>query len=72
MKGEKKKTFTYATYPSKKDKASRLAEKEGSTLSEKIDELLDGYIRYGSFAKQIASFDSSGTITIKESNKKKK
>lgn len=58
MKGEKKKTFTYATYPSKREKATVYAEKEGLTLSEKIDQLIGDYIL--------------DNISIKESNKKKK
>lgn len=72
MKGEKKQTFTYATFPSKREKAARLAEKEGLTLSEKIDELLGGYIEHGTYTKQIAYFDNMGNFLVKESNKKKK
>lgn len=44
MKGENKKTYTYATLPSRHDKAKKKAEKNGDTLSEVIDMLLAGYI----------------------------
>lgn len=72
MKGEKKQTFTYATLPSVREKASKMAGKEGLTLSEKIDELLNGYIEHGGYTKQVAYFDSMGNYLVKESNKKKK
>lgn len=42
---EKKKTFTYATIQSVKDKAKVKAFKEGVSLSEKIDQLLRVYIK---------------------------
>jgi hypothetical protein len=45
MKGEKKKTYTYTTLPSIKEKAKKKAFKEGMTLSEKIDELLKEYVK---------------------------
>lgn len=60
MKGEKKQTFTYATLPSVREKASRMADKEGLTLSEKIDELLNVYIEHGGYTKQVVYFDSMG------------
>jgi len=45
MKGEKKKTFTYASYESVVEKAKKKAFKEGKTVSEKIDEFLKGYVK---------------------------
>jgi antitoxin component of RelBE/YafQ-DinJ toxin-antitoxin module len=69
MKGEKKKTFTYATPPTVKDKAAKMAEKEGLTLSEKIDQMLKFYI---SRTSKMAYFDNMGELLIQESNKKKK
>lgn len=72
MKGEKKQTFTYAAFPSVRNKAASMAEKEGITLSQKINELLNGYIEHGGYTKQIAYFDSMGNYLVKESNKKKK
>lgn len=43
MKGEKKKTFTYASSPSLVVKAKNKAVKEGTTLSELIDEFVKTY-----------------------------
>lgn len=45
MKGEKKRTYTYATLPSVKERAKKKAFKEGVTLSEKVDELLKEYVK---------------------------
>jgi hypothetical protein len=41
----KKKTFTYATDPIVKEKASRKAGREKLTLSEKIDQMLRDYVK---------------------------
>lgn len=69
MKRELKKTYTYATKPSTKIKAEKLAEKEGVTLSEKIDELLEVYIN----RKPTTSYiDSVGLSLINGADKKKK
>lgn len=43
MKGEKKKTFTYAGSPSLVVKAKNKAIKNGTTLSELIDEFVKTY-----------------------------
>ena len=40
-----KKTFTYATDPKVKDKASNKAKREGMTLSERIDKFLKDYTK---------------------------
>lgn len=69
MKRENKQTYTYATRPSTKNKAEVKANKEGVSLSEKIDELLVWYIYGGS---DTVYFDSVGKMLVKESNKKKK
>jgi hypothetical protein len=46
MKGKYlKKTYTYATVPKIKIKASKMARKEGMSLSEKIHELLEWYTK---------------------------
>ena len=45
MKGEKKITSTYAVTPSIKEKATRKAQREGLTLSEKIHNLLVEYTK---------------------------
>ena len=37
-----------------------MADKEGLTLSEKIDELLNVYIEHGGYTKQVVYFDSMG------------
>lgn len=42
---EKKKTFTYATAPTIKERAAKKAQKEGLSLSEKIDEFLRAYVK---------------------------
>jgi len=44
MTKENKKTFTYAVRPSVREKAKRKAAKEGLTVSEKIDHLLNEYV----------------------------
>lgn len=44
MKRENKKTYTYATKPSVKEKAEKKAQREGVTLSEKIDYFLVQFI----------------------------
>lgn len=69
MKRENKQTYTYATKPSIKGKAEKLAEKEGITLSEKIDEFL---VCYTSRKSGDVYFDNIGTFLMQESNKKKK
>lgn len=69
MKRESKQTYTYATRPSLKEKASRKAIKEGSTLSEKINEWIEWYIANGD---STVYFDSIGRLLVQESNKKKK
>lgn len=45
MAKEKKATFTYTTLPSVKEKAKKKAEKEGYSISVKIDMMLREYIR---------------------------
>lgn len=46
MKRERKKTFTYASQPSVVELAKRAAEeKDGTTLSEKIDEFVNDYAK---------------------------
>lgn len=59
MKGEKKQTYTYATFPSRHEKARKKAEKEGSTLSEVIDRFLDEYAKpkRRTLVKEISSKD---------------
>lgn len=42
---EVKRTFTYSGKPSLKDKATRKAKKEGRSFSEKIDQLLEEYLK---------------------------
>jgi len=42
---QKKVTYTYAALPSVKQAASKKAKKEGMTLSQKIHQLLQEYIR---------------------------
>jgi len=44
MKRETRKTFTYSALPSVKKAAMRRAKKEGATLSDVIEKLLQGYI----------------------------
>lgn len=44
MLNEKKKTFTYATTQTLKDRAAKKALKEGMTLSERIDLFLWAYV----------------------------
>lgn len=70
MKREKKQTYTYATRPSVKNKAEIKANKEGVSISEKIDELLTWYI--GCKSDNTLYFDNIGKLIIQESNKKKK
>jgi hypothetical protein len=65
MKGEKKQTFTYATKPSVRIKAAKKAAKEGLSLSEKIDELLNSYIKHDSIY-----FDSMGSFLMQENKRK--
>jgi len=45
MKGDKKKTFTYASTPAVVEKAKKKAFREGKTVSEKIDEFLKQYVK---------------------------
>lgn len=45
MAKENKATFTYTTLPSVREKARKKAEKEGYSLSVKIDMMLREYIR---------------------------
>lgn len=45
MGKENKKTYTYATPPSVREKAKKKAEKEGYTLSVRIDMFLREYTR---------------------------
>lgn len=45
MKREKKKTYTYASKPSVVELAKKGAEKEDSTLSEKIDSFVTDYAK---------------------------
>lgn len=40
---EKKKTFTYSGKPSVKKKATKKAEREGFSFSEKVEQLLEAY-----------------------------
>jgi hypothetical protein len=44
MKRETRKTFTYSALPSVKKAAMKRAKKEGATLSDVIERLLQGYI----------------------------
>jgi hypothetical protein len=44
MKRETRKTFTYSALPSVKKAAMKRAKKEGNTLSDVIEKLLQGYI----------------------------
>lgn len=39
-----KQSYSYATYPSRKEKAEKKAKKEGVTLSQRIDSFLEEYI----------------------------
>jgi hypothetical protein len=72
MKGEKKQTFTYATLPSTREKAATMAEKEGMTLSEKIDELLTLYTKYDAYSKKTVYFDKMGNVLTKAIVSKRK
>lgn len=69
MKREKKQTYTYATKPSTRGKAEVKANKEGLTLSEKIDELLVMYVSGG---VDTVYFDSVGKMLVQQVNKKTK
>jgi len=42
---QKKETYTYAALPNVKEAASKKARKEGMTLSQKIHQLLQEYIK---------------------------
>lgn len=44
MKRETRKTFTYSALPSVKKAAMKRAKKEGNTLSDIIERLLQGYV----------------------------
>jgi hypothetical protein len=44
MKRETRKTFTYSALPSVKKAAMKRAKKEGATLSDVIERLLQGYV----------------------------
>lgn len=44
MKRETRKTFTYSALPSVKKAAMKRAKKEGNTLSDVIEKLLQGYV----------------------------
>jgi len=44
MVKENKKTFTYSGKPSLREKATKKAAKEGLTFSEKVEQLLEGYV----------------------------
>lgn len=66
---EKKKTFTYASTPSVVELAKRAAEeKDGITLSERIDEFVNDYAKamfpmlYNSLVKKSKSISNKGLI----------
>jgi predicted GIY-YIG superfamily endonuclease len=70
--GEKKVTYTFASYLSVIEAAKLKCAREGVTLSEKIDELLTLYTKYDAYSKKTVYFDKMGNVLTKAIVSKRK
>jgi hypothetical protein len=69
MEKEKKKTFTYATIPSIRERATKKASKNGHSLSEIIDMFLREYVKNKSKIKINPYPQNSISVPLNESVK---